>query len=56
MNSKLVIFYRKEQKFDFEKLNKVECKTFMTIISILISLTYAFETQVNICGRKLNIK
>jgi len=48
-NPKLKNFYRKEQKFDFEKLNKVECTTLKTIISILNSLTYALGTHVYIC-------
>ena len=47
-NIKLEIFHKKEQKFDFKKLNKVEWTSFKIIISILNSLTYTFKANVNI--------
>ena len=47
--SKIVVFHRNEQNIDFKKLNKIECTTFKTIISILNSLTYALGVHVSIC-------
>jgi len=48
-NPKLEIFHRKEQNFNFKKLNRVECTTFKTFISILNSIACALRAHVSIC-------
>jgi len=45
-NPKLEVFYRKEENFDFKKLNEVKCTTFNTFISILNFLACALEAHV----------
>jgi len=42
----LEVFYRKEQSFNFKKLNIVECTNFKIIISILNSLACIFKTPL----------
>jgi len=47
-NPNLEVLYWKEQNFDFEKLNEVECTTFKTVISILNFLAYVLSAHVSI--------
>ena len=49
MKPKLEIFYKKEQNFDFKKLNRVECTTLKTFIFILNFL----RAHVSICFKKI---